>query len=309
MLMGLRAGSCARSTADMVSEGNSGAPSCSPQGLAPCSLHGRAQPTVPRCPPLTHHRQWSTEAPAGAAAWCHPGCPGPAASRIKAAMAQLASAGTPAPAPCPAGRQHARLPMGSPQDVLWWHSGWVRVPMVLPCGRGCGLGRGAEVTCPHPSLHHVGRDRVGARQVGTGPRRCSAFTVHPTRGSRCLVWARTACGAHPPFYLQGPRALSVGRLGACYLCPGAIESPKHMLTHTKSGREQQRRSWGHCLGMLPAWGKADGLLGTRKRADWGDEGRCAGAVFLRLALPALAPQWQGSHLRLAADGSSGFFRS
>lgn len=150
---------------------------------------------------------------------------------------------------------------------------------------------------------------MGARQVGTGPRCCCAFAVHPTRGSRCLVWGRAACGAHPLLYLQGSGTLSVGRLGACYLCPGAIESPKQMLTHMKPGRGQQHQRWGHSLGMLPAWGKADGLLRKGKRAGCGDEGRCAGAVFLRVPSPAPALQQQGLHLQLGADGSSGFFRS
>lgn len=142
--------------------------------------------------------------------------------------------------------------------------------------RGYGLGRGAEVAGPHPSLHGtrhmVGRDGVGARQVGMGPRHCSAFSVHPTHGSRCWVQGRAACGAHPLLYLQCPGALSVGRLGACYLCPGAIESPEQMLTHTKPGKGRQRWSWGHCLGMLPAWGKADGLRGTQTAGRLGGQG-------------------------------------
>lgn len=72
----------------------------------------------------------------------------------------------------------------------------------------------------------------------------------------------------------------MGKLKACYLHPDATEIPKKMLTHMNPWRGLQHWSWGHCVGMVPAWGKADGLL-----------------------------QQQGSHLQLAADGSSVLFRS
>lgn len=139
MLMGLRAGSRAHGNADMVSEGNSGAPGRSPQGLAPCSLRGRAQSTVPRCPPFTHCRQRSVEAPAGAAAWRRPGCPGHLplpTSKVQWPDWRALACWLLRPAWQGGGRLgHPRAPH------RMRFGGWVWVPAVLPCGCGCGLGR------------------------------------------------------------------------------------------------------------------------------------------------------------------------
>lgn len=134
---------------------------------------------------------------------------------------------------------------------------------VAACWAG---GRGSEVACPHPSLHCVGREGWVPGRWGQAPDATllSLCTPHVGAGA----WFRAEL---PPLSLQGPGALYAERLGACYLHPGAFESPKQVLTHTKPLRGWQHWSWGHCVGMRPAWGKANG---TGEKAGGGDEGCC-----------------------------------
>lgn len=108
----------------------------------------------------------------------------------KGVMAGLASAGTPAPAPCPAGRQHARPPTGSPQDVLWRHGDWVRVPTVLPRSHAGQGGRGG-MSAPKLALCGEGQGRCQAG--GDRPQmllcfRCAPHTWDqvPGLGQSCL---------------------------------------------------------------------------------------------------------------------------
>lgn len=97
---------------------------------------------MPLCPPLTCRGQWSAEAPAGAAAWRRPGCPGHLllpASKVRWPGGECWHAGS---CSLPA-REAARsathgLPAGRGLAVRWL----VWVPAVLSCGCDCVLGRG-----------------------------------------------------------------------------------------------------------------------------------------------------------------------
>ncbi|XP_074694762.1 uncharacterized protein LOC141929345 [Strix aluco] len=304
MLMGLRAGSHAHGSTDMLSERNSGAPGCSPRGLTLRSLHGRAQPTVPLCPPLTHRGQWSVEAPAGAAAWRHPGCPGHLplpASKVR----------------WPGWRALARRllrPARQGGSTL----GRPRAPRGM-CFGGTVAGHGFPQCCPVAAGWAGGQRWHVLTQActmwgGTGwvpgrwgqaPDAALLSLCTPHVGPGAWFGAELPCGAHPPSYLKGPGALSAGRMGSCYLRPGAIESPGQMVTQLNLGGETSPEL-GTLRGDALSLGK--GPASDRKVAGWGHEGCCAGALFLRLGCPAPALQWQGLHLQLAADGSSGFFR-
>lgn len=185
--MGLGAGSSAHNNADMVSEGNSGAPSCSPQGLAPHSLHRTPQPTVPRCPPLAHCGQQGTEV--GATAWRRPGCPG----HLPLPSSKVRRPGWRALArrllrPARQGGSTLGRPRAPCRTCFSVMVSGCRFPPCCPVAvAACWAGGGGRGGMSSPKLALCGEGRVGARQVGTGPTCYSAFAVHPTCGCRCLV--------------------------------------------------------------------------------------------------------------------------
>lgn len=195
----------------------------------------------PGCPPLTAcgaRRQLVQQPgiillPLGTYRFLHQRYHGPAGERLHACS------------PSPSRREAPRL---LPTGPLRWQGGCA--------GAALRAGQRGRAPCPCLSLHHVGRDRVGARQVGTGPRCCSALAVHPTRGSRCLLWAELPLGLT---LLLSPGALSAG---IWCLCPAGSKAPSKRSPMGNVGGDGIAGA-GTLPGDAPS---LNGFLGTGRRA-------------------------------------------